>query len=79
MNTRDPPSIELSCLCILVLAESTENFRAASISTINVDSVEVSITSAFVSPSSILSTNPAPPPPEPLTPDAVVLIMKQRA
>ena len=78
MNTRDPPSIEVFCLCIFGLAESTENISVASISTVNLDSVAVSITSAFVSPSSILSTNPAPPPePEPLV--AVVLIMKQRA
>ena len=72
MNTRDPPSIELSDLCILVLTESTENFSAASISTVNLDSVLVSIISAFEFPSKILSVDAIEtPPPPPLVPGVV--------
>ena len=55
LNTRDPPSSLLFCLCILVLAASTENLSTLSTCTVNLDSVAVSIISAFESPSEILS------------------------
>ena len=65
MNDIDPPSLELSALCIFSPPVAISNISVASISTVNLDSDAVSIISAFESPSKILSVE---------KPDVIVLL-----